>query len=296
MKQVDQLRRHAPARAARWWLAAAAAGLIAISAVAAVLLVGGGATEESKGLPDTPDYHSLLVDPADSQSLILGTHNGLYASNDGGRTWRFETLADSDAMNLVRPRGETVWLAGHNVFKKTDDAGATWKDVRPAGLPTLDIHGFAVDARSPKTLYAAVAGQGLYRSTDGGDGFTLASSEVGGAVMGLVSLTNGRLLAGDMQRGLLVSADRGAHWRLVLEAPVLGLAVNPREAGRVLATGRGILLSTDGGASWRQKLELPDGAGPVAWSGSDPKIAYVISFDRRLLKTGDGGETWHAVS
>ena len=45
-------------------------------------------------------------------------------------------------MGLARPRGDTIWLTGHHVFKKSTDAGATWSNVRPAGLPTLDIHAF----------------------------------------------------------------------------------------------------------------------------------------------------------
>lgn len=45
------------------------------------------------GLPNTPDYHSLLVAPESSSALLLGTHEGLFSSRDGGRHWRFETLS-----------------------------------------------------------------------------------------------------------------------------------------------------------------------------------------------------------
>jgi len=149
---------------------------------------------------------------------------------------------------------------------------------------------------SPKTLYAAIAGRGLYRSIDAGGSFSLVSGEVGGGVFGLAVLPGGRLLAADGKRGILASDDRGGHWREALAAPAVGLAVNPQDPTRVLATGRGILLSTDSGASWRSVLKLPDGAGPVAWAPSDPQVAYVVSFDRRLLRTDDGGASWEAVS
>src|SRR5207237_6374193 len=177
---------------------------------------GGGGSTASAGLPNTPDYHSLLVNPTNPRKLVLGTHIGLYVSSDGGRHWRFNALSGDDAMNLARPAGETIWLAGHEVFKKSSDGGATWSDVRPAGLPGLDIHGFAVDPRNPRTLYAAVAGQGLYRSVDGGVSFRLRSQRVGGAVMALAVLPSGRVLAGDMQQGLLESRDGGATWQLML--------------------------------------------------------------------------------
>ncbi len=193
------------------WLAAAfvAAVVGAVVAIVARQDGGGGAGAAAPaGLPDTPDYHSLLVNPTNPWKLVLGTHYGLYVSADGGKHWRFDALSGDDAMNLARPGGDTIWLAGHNVFKKSNDGGVTWGDVRPAGLPSLDIHGFAVDPRNPRMLYAAVARQGLYRSRDAGRSFALASNQVGGNVMALAVLPDARILAGDMQRGLLESCSQ----------------------------------------------------------------------------------------
>jgi photosystem II stability/assembly factor-like uncharacterized protein len=274
-----------------------------VATAIAVLALGGGGDDGAKppaaaasaGLPDTPDYHSLLVNPRNPRKLVLGTHDGLYGSSDGGRRWRFDALAGDDAMNLARPKGKTVWLAGHLVFKKSSDGGNSWIDVRPSGLPTLDIHGFAVDPRDPKTLYAAIAGQGLYRSSDGGRSFSLASQQVGGSVMALAVLPDRRVLAGDMQRGLLESRDGGKVWKQRLAAQLMGLAVNPRDPRHILATGRGAALSTNGGRSWRSVLDLPSGAGPVAWSASDPKLAYVVGFDRSFYRSTDGGASWRRV-
>ncbi len=274
-----------------------AVGLVAavIAAVAVATQRGGGRAAASAGLPNTPDYHSLLVEPTNSRKLVLGTHAGLYVSSDGGRHWRFDALAGNDAMNLARPGGDTIWLAGHEVFKKSSDGGATWRDVRPAGLPSLDIHGFAVDPRNPSTLYAAVAGQGLYRSRDGGRSFSLASDQVGGSVMALAVVPDGRILAGDMRQGLLQSSDAGASWKQTLRAQLMGLAVNPSDPKRLLAAGAGIALSTDGGRSWRSVLDLADGVGPVAWSQSNPKLAYAVAFNRTLYRSGDGGASWQPV-
>ena len=280
-------------RAFLWLAAALIAAVIGALAVVATQGGGGGSTA-SAGLPNTPDYHSLLVNPTNPRKLVLGTHVGLYVSSDGGRHWRFNALSGDDAMNLARPGGDTIWLAGHEVFKKSSDGGATWSDVRPAGLPSLDIHGFALDPRNPKTLYAAVAGYALYRSRDGGRSFSLASNQVGGNVMALAVLPDGRILAGDMQQGLLESSDHGASWKQRLRAQVMGLAINPNDPKRLLATGAGIALSNDGGRSWRSVLDLPDGAGPVAWSQSNAKLAYAVGFNRTLYRSGNGGESWSA--
>ncbi|MGH2725556.1 MAG: WD40/YVTN/BNR-like repeat-containing protein, partial [Actinomycetota bacterium] len=181
------------------------------------------------GLPHTPDYHALFVSPADARDILLGTHAGLYESSDGGRSWRKGQLAGNDAMNLVRTTGGTLWTAGHNVLFRSTDGGATWKEVRPSGLPSLDLHGFAANPRDGDTLYAAVAGEGLYRSQDGGLSFSLVTDDVGGGVFGLAVLPTGRMLAGDPGRGVLASEDDGQTWRAVLAQPAVGVAVNPTQ-------------------------------------------------------------------
>jgi photosystem II stability/assembly factor-like uncharacterized protein len=283
-----------------WLLAAGAAALaLAIAIPAAILASGGGSDEAAStptaGLPDTPDYHSLLVAARNAEALTLGTHNGLYQSGDGGRSWQSTKLAGQDAMNLGRAEGGVTWTAGHNVLAKSTDGGRTWQYVRPEGLPHLDIHGFAVDPRDQRTLWAALAGQGLYRSKDGGRRFELGTREVGGGVMALAVTRDGRILAGDMQQGLFASTDGGRTWKGTLQAGLMGLAVNPKQPQRIVATGPGILLSTDGGRTWDQVLPLEVGAGPVAWAPSNPKVAYVVGFDKTLYKTEDGGATWQPV-
>jgi photosystem II stability/assembly factor-like uncharacterized protein len=290
-----------PAPSRRPWLWALAGAVLAgtVAVVVGVALTrsdGSSTTAEPKaGLPDTPDYHSLMVSPSDPRTLLLGTHYGVFRSSDGGRTWRSDTLGGQDAMNLVRPAGKTLWVAGHMVLAKSRDGGRTWSDVRPPGLPGLDVHGFAVDPRRPRTLYAAIAGTGLYRSTDGGNSFGLVSKDVGPAVMALAVTPDGRILAGDMREGLMVSRDGGRAWRLSLRAQLMGLSLNPADPRRILAAGPGILLSTNGGATWKRVLDIPEGAGPIAWSPGDPRVAYAVGFDRTLYRTNDQGQTWRAV-
>ena len=282
--------------------ASALAGALLIAAVAGGALLLGkdkaqsgseGLAVGTGGLPNTFDYHSLLVAPNDPEHILLGTHAGLYESTDGGWNWQQVALQGQDAMNLARSEGETVWTAGHNVLAKSTDGGETWSDVRPAGLPSLDVHGFAVDPRD-ETLWAAVAGEGLYRSTDAGASFEVVSEEVGGNVMALAVTPDGRLLAGDMQQGLVASENEGKDWRVAAPAAVMGLAINPDESAVVIGAGPGILRSSDGGASWQQVLELANGGGPVAWSASDPDIGYAVGFDRTLYRTQDRASSWPA--
>jgi photosystem II stability/assembly factor-like uncharacterized protein len=289
-------------RVPRWLWPLVTGLLIAGIATGAFLLAkdqaqsgGDGPAAATGGLPNTPDYHSLLVAPSNPEHVLLGTHAGLYESSDGGRDWQRVALEGQDAMNLARSEGKTVWTAGHNVFARSTDGGATWTDMRPEGLPSLDLHGFAVDPKDSQTLYAAVAGQGLYRSRDAGQSFELISGDVGGAVMALAVTADGRILAGDMQQGLLVSNDAGKSWKPVLRADLMGLAINPDDPSTVVATGPGILLSRDGGRTWNEALALADGAGPVAWSPSDSDVGYAVGFDRTLYRTSDRGQSWQPV-
>ena len=294
-RQVKAPKRREDPRRRTWWLLLAGVLGLALAGGLVYAFAGAGSSATSEGLPRTPDYHSLLVAPDDPQTLLLGTHNGIYRSQDGGRTWVAYALAGQDAMNLKRASRATIWTAGHLVFATSEDGGETWTNLHPDTLPNLDLHGFAVDPTDPDTLYAAAAGAGLYRSGDAGATFELVSQDVGGAVFGLAVTPDGRILAGDGDRGLLESSDGGETWREVLRAAVAGLAVNAKDPRRILATGPGIYLSTDGGATWRSVLELDDGVGPVAWSPSAPRTAYAVGFDRSLRRTSDGGDTWSAV-
>jgi len=127
---------------------------------------------------------------------------------------------------------------------------------------------------------AAVAGEGFYRSDDGDESFESVSSEVGGAVMALAVTDDGRLLAGDMEQGLLASDDDGATGQVVAEAAVMGLAINPADSQTIVAGGPGVLFSTDGGRTWSQALALEQGAG--RWPGR----RAIRKLDTRSASTG----------
>jgi photosystem II stability/assembly factor-like uncharacterized protein len=250
----------------------------------------------TSGLPDTPDYHSLLVAPSDPAHLVLGTHAGLFESRDGGKTWSGGSLRDNDAMNLVRTPARVTWAAGHGVLARSTDGGETWSDVSPAGLPHLDVHGFAADPSNAGRLYAAIAGSGLYRSGDGGDSFELVSEQVGPDVFGLAVTSTGRVFAGDLKKGILVSDDEGRSWRKSLAQSALGIAVNPANPRVLLATTPlGLYRSETQGAAWQLVYPLSEGAGPLAWSPSDPRLAYAVGFDKMLYRSADRGVTWSAV-
>lgn len=281
-----------------------AAYLVLCALVVAIILIqpwfelpgDSGVDRVSAGLPATADYHSLLVSPTNPDDVYLGTHDGLFRSTDAGATWRKAALDGRDAMSLARVSATEWWAAGHDLLMRSSDGGATWQGVSPQGLPGLDVHGFAVDPSKPGRLWAAVAGQGLFRSDDDGATFRQASRDVGGAVMALAVLPDGRLLAGDMQQGLVTTADGGRTWRAGLREGLMGLAVSPADSGALLATGAAIFRSTDGGAAFARVLETPNGSGPVAFAPSLPTRAYVVGLDGVLYRSDDTGATWRPAT
>jgi photosystem II stability/assembly factor-like uncharacterized protein len=288
------------------WVALGAAVAAGAFLVAREQATGGEAVDPpARGLPETPDYHALYVDAADPRRLLLGTHVGVYESADGGVSWRFAGLEGKDAMHFGRERDGTLWVAGHEVLERSEDGGATWEEMRPDGLPGRDIHGFAVSHDVDGLMYAAVAGEGLYRSDDGGASFRPISTNVGPEVNALALTSEGVLFAADGERGVFANANGdGVEWVRALAMPALGLASNraadpPRM--RVLAAGRSVQLFTYP-REWKEVLQLEGRwAGPVAFAPGDPSVAYAVSFDPDepgsglLYRSRDGGATWRRV-
>jgi photosystem II stability/assembly factor-like uncharacterized protein len=249
----------------------------------------------ARGLPPTPDYHALYVDPANSRRLLLGTHVGMYESRDGGATWTTGPLGGQDVMNIVETPDGALWVAGHNVLARSEDDGITWSDVRPDGLPHLDLHGFTADARG--RLFAAAAGDGLYTSTDGGATFTKVSDEVGAGVWGMVAFPDGTLLAAEPARGIQQSEDGGRTWQRALAAPILRLAWSPAGGDTVVATGESVWRSEDRGATWKEGFAPGASLEPVAAAVDEPGVFYAIAPQTRTLyRSDDGGENWAPVN
>lgn len=250
----------------------------------------------TQGVPEAPDYHAVLVDDENPLRVLLGTHDGVYESSNGGQTWQRTTLAGADAMSLDAGGDSTVWASGHGVLSMSVDGGKTWRSVVPRGLPGLDIHAFAVDPTDSRSLYAAIAGRGLYHSKDGGVSFLRVSRDVGGNVVSLALTENGELIASDSERGLRLTVDGGRSWEPLMSTPLNGLAVNPTSPGTILGGGPGVLLSWDGGRSFKEVLDLPQGASSVAWAPSNGDVAYALGLDGVLYWTVDRGQTWRRAA
>jgi len=228
--------------------------------------------------------------------------NGMYKSADGGKSWSFSGLADSQQIGriLVHPGNpDLVYVAalGHpygpnaerGVFR-SQDGGRSWRKVLGQGGDTGAID-LAFEPGNPDVVYASLwqtrrtpwhiyppsngPGSGLWKSTDGGEHwFTLG---IGG-------------------KGLPAKPGR------------IGLAVAPSQPRRVYAmvdavgesaAEGGLYRSDDGGASWTHTSgdERIWGRGwyfgGITVDPRNPDVVYACNT--ALYRSEDGGKTFVPV-
>jgi photosystem II stability/assembly factor-like uncharacterized protein len=211
------------------------------------------ATGVHAGLP----FCEAIAASADSghdQALHVGGRNGLYRSQDSGRTWR-QTLAGGRVMSLALSPGVLLVGTEQDGVLRSEDRGDTF-DGSNAGLLELTILALALSPEFERdgTGFAATP-SGLYRTRNGGKSWR--ALEVDTAVQCLALsrrfAEDHTVFAGTESAGLLRSSDAGAHWETVPTlsgGSVTALAFSTR-ATIAAATDTGVAVSSDGGGTWR---------------------------------------------
>jgi photosystem II stability/assembly factor-like uncharacterized protein len=151
-----------------------AAGALLMLVVVTTLWQKTVATAAQSKTPTDSEYtYSLVVHPQ-SETLLVGTHSGLFRSRDAGVTWeRVQTIGEvpgRDFTSLVMhpQQYNLLYASGHNLgILRSHDFGLTWQRV-DQGIPSADVPALAIDPHKPQQLYAWVVEQGLFRSRDGG--------------------------------------------------------------------------------------------------------------------------------
>lgn len=281
-----------------------AAIVVAIgAAILVVLVIGGGGDDDSE--PATPaasggvtggDFHSLVADPTTVGRLLVGGHEAVSESTDGGRTWtRIDTLDDADAMGWAFTE-EAVWVSGHPGITRSTD-GATTFERRNDGLPDTDIHAFgaAADGR----LFGAGPNVGVITSIDGGASWDQLTSDAGQGFFGRIlagSNDPGHLVAADADAGPVESRDGGRNWRSLAKFPTAWVASTDDLATIVASRPGAAIRTTDDGATW-EPLTLPSGASLVEIDPSRPERLYAGIHDGErvtVMVSNDDGATWQA--
>ncbi|MBI2127274.1 MAG: hypothetical protein HYU02_08210, partial [Thaumarchaeota archaeon] len=256
--------------------------------------------------------HFLYVDKDTPNFMLMGTHDGLLRSNDGGKAWaRVEVkgeIGSKDFMAISSDNSKNpkvLYVAGHDMFViKSTDGGTTWSPMNN-GLPNGDVHAIAVATNDPNTLYAWVVDAGLFRSKNAGENWqrmddgpsnpnviTLASVNIPTGMGGIY------LYAGTAD-GLYRSADCFCGWNKVTKffdsKTIYALTVHPNDPNIILASTRdGVYRSKDAGASWEKLGTGLDNIHVVAISfdRADPGTIYAASATGEVYRGSDSGNSW----
>jgi photosystem II stability/assembly factor-like uncharacterized protein len=241
----------------------------------------------------------LFTDPAPAQEAKFDsdTISGLGARNIGSAAMSGRVAA----IAAVKENGRlTVYVgaASGGVWKSTN-GGTTFKPVFDKE-PVESIGAIAIDPRSPKTIWVGTGeawtrnsvslGDGIYKSTDGGDSWHN---------MGLPNAERiSRILVDPKDRNTVYVCVPGKLWSD--------------------SEDRGVYKTTDGGKTWDKILKGPNpstGCSMISMNPEDPKILFAGMWDFRrkgwafrsggesstspsgsgFFKTTDGGRTWQEL-
>ncbi|WP_038071340.1 WD40/YVTN/BNR-like repeat-containing protein [Thermus scotoductus] len=241
------------------------------------LFLGLALAQTPLGPVPTRDVHALLWHP--SGALLLGHHDGIVLWNNS-TSQDLVRRRDWDAMNLAWG-GERLIAAGHWILAESRDL-KRFRDLRPKGLPALDLHAYAIDPRKPEVHYTLEATYGYFRSRDGGQTWAKLPARglpKAGMAFFLVD-QKGRLWASLMERGLFLSEDGGESFRPIPSPdPAPGpLALSP--SGTLYLGGKlGLWQRTEAG--WRR-----------IWQGAVLALAAHPQEEGLLAWVDERGTLW----
>lgn len=245
----------------------------------------------------------------------------------------------------IHPDNPDIWYTGASTggIFRTLDAGETWTPIAD-DFDYLSIADIVFDPTDSDVMYAATGdpnisgmphpGNGIYKSTDGGNSWTHLGLEEGVIITKIVinpadpdiifAGAMGLPFAPTTARGVYRSSNGGATWNLVHfiddQTGIIDMVSHPANPNVIYAaswtrvrnnqesiiTGENcrIWRSSDNGDNWEMLTDgLPDGELcriGLTMSNSDPDKLYAIvistSFQiEGIYRTSDGGDSWGPV-
>lgn len=138
----------------------------------------------SFSMGNTKTMSKILLDPTNSNILIVATSAGIYRSTDAAATWSLTQTGSFKDMEFKPGDPNTVYACGTEFFRSLDN-GQTWTKIT-AGLPNasnVSRMAIAVSPADPNYIYMIVGlpapnfgTEGFYRSTNSGTSFTKIST------------------------------------------------------------------------------------------------------------------------
>lgn len=226
----------------------------------------GGASWQSTGLSfNLYDYflaNTLIINPADTNTLLLASDYGIYRSTDAGGNWTNVKNGDFKEIVYCPSNPNVAYAAGSQVFR-TADGGQTWQQVtNVSGVNRVSIAVTAVDPSIVKAIFSRDDNSGLrgiYSSSDTGHNFTEVFH---------VSNCSDNLLSGAKIPDPGTCGGQGWY--------DLCIAIDPADANKVVIGGINTWYSADGGAHWQLSTEWYD--------DFTPPFVRTVHADKHYLK------------
>ncbi len=290
---------------------------------------------------------AIALDPKNPSTVWVGTGernsqrsvgygDGVYRSDDGGRSWRNMGLKTSEHIGRIAidPRDSNVvfvaaqgplWSGGgERGLYKTTDGGKTWKAVIP-GTENTGATEVVIDPANPDTIYAAtwqrrrhfftlVNGgpeSAIYKSTDGGNTWArlrsgLPPGDIGRIGMSIspanTSVVYATVEATGVLSGIFRSNDRGATWERMSPTIAQGMyygqiVADPKNVDRVYIPNVQNQVSDDGGRTQRGLGErLKHVDNHAIWVDPTNTDYILAGCDGGIYESFDKGANWNFKS
>lgn len=132
----------------------------------------GGATWRESDQLKNEALHSLAQSESSPTTLIAGTFNGVFRSDDAGDSWK-QLPKQSSPVHVeslaIDPRTDkTIYAGTFYLPYKSIDGGQTWKTIKEGMIDDSDIFAIDIDPRDPNHIIASAC-SGIYESKNGGE-------------------------------------------------------------------------------------------------------------------------------
>ncbi|MBN1221478.1 MAG: hypothetical protein JXM69_21335 [Anaerolineae bacterium] len=277
------------------------------------------------GLTDLDRFQAnrFLFSPhfANDQTVYLfftdlrGEDSGrLYRSTDAGQTWQPWTGPPDDKIITavaLAANGDLLFGDSEAGVTCSSPQTLTWLQPEPpATLFPIDDLAVSPNYAQDQTLFAVSHQHGLFKSTDGGQTWSLTDFPVRSTSFEGYRLAISPAYKRDQTIyaatgfSLHQSTDGGESWQIlpqqghILQAQQIALSPNfARDDTLLVSTSGAILRSTDRGQTWQKGLSRPEEAGPVSLLTFAPssRIAYAwFDYYNTLFVGEDSGQNWQA--
>ena len=273
----------------------------------------GGVTWKESAQLKNEALHSLAQSESNPDTLIAGTYNTIFRSDDAGESWKqlptknVAGLQHVESLAIDPRTTSTIYAGTFWLPYKTTDGGQTWKSIKEGIIDDSDIFAIDIDPRDPNHIIASAC-SGIYESKTAGENWRKvqgipSQSRRTRAIMQHPSVP-GIVFAGTTEG--FWRSDKGGDadsWMVTTsrQLEINSIAVHPSRPDMVYigTNNYGIMISSDGG-----KTFAPSNGG---FSG---RFAYAILPDREtpnrlyastintatgggfLFVSNDNGETW----